>query len=317
MHRVLLSYFMISLVALMSTVGAPPSNALDENQNAQSDSVTRLQGSDTLFDPNRTRLIYFRNNEVLIALTREKKSLAVNIETTSGFKGLVELPPEIAQVNEIRGSRKDQAIVIGMVNGSAFEAVILNTRTGSITDRFFAYSPTVSPDGQFVAFVKFYPSHFVQGTDDHYVLYDSFRSPIENRSNNVSVNDYTNVGLPVYPRGVNRDGDNTGVPEQNQHHMMAQRFFWQSDSKRYAFADEQGGQLKVLVVSVGSTIKTRTCVIQRGDICRPLRKQTCQVTLADTYVMPVSVLVAFRGVGVDSALEQSIELSEQQFSSVQ
>jgi hypothetical protein len=269
---------------------------------------SRLRPDEGLFNPDHEKALSYRDGEIVITLVNGKKNLAVEIETASQPKGRVELPSEIVQVNEIRWTQSGKAIVIGMVNGSVFEIVVLNTHPISIADSFLAYAPTVSPDGRFIAFVKFYSAHFVERTDDHYLLYDVSRSARENRAPSVSVADHTSVGIPVYPHVANQDGDNSGIPEQQLHHMLAQTFFWRSDSLRYTFADDYAGEWDVLVISTTDGLpSTSKVTVGRNEVCAPLRGETCQATLSNAELTPSGLLVKFRGVGPDSALEHVIQ----------
>ena len=255
---------------------------------------------------------------MVIKLLNEKKNLTVNVENgTAQTSGKIDLPPEIVQVNEIRAGQKNKAVVVGMVNGSVFEVVILDTRSISIADRFLAYCPTMSPDGRFIAFVKFYPAHFVDGTDDHYLLYDLALTPGGNRPANLDISDHTDVGVPIWPTVANRSGDNTGVPQLQQHHMTAQAFFWRSDSERYAFADEHGGGIDLIIVSPShGPPDVSKVAISRAEMCAPLHTETCQLTLAEVELTQTGVLATFRGVGAESSLQQLVQFQYQQLSSV-
>jgi hypothetical protein len=277
----------------------------------------QLRPGETLFQPDQKRALAFHSDELVISLVNGPKNLALDIEKTSHSSGRVELPTEIVQVNEIRATDKGKAIVIGMVNGSVYEVVILNTAAATIIDTFLAYSPSVSPDGHFIAFVKFYPAHFVEGTDDHYLLYDVLRSAGENRPINGSVADRANVGIPVYPLDSNRSGDNTGVAPPQQHHMLAQTFFWESDSSTYVFADDHSGEWALLLVSIRNAMpNTRKVSINKSQTCAPLHTEDCQITLRQAEVTPTSVIGILRGVGADSALEQTVVYQYERFSAI-
>jgi hypothetical protein len=294
-------------------VGVPTAQQVSTNHG-----VIQPCCDESLFDPSRKMALSYRSENLTITLINGKKNLAVDVENRS-FKstGTIDLPSEIVQVNEIQEGPGDRAIVIGMVNGSVFEAVILDTHSIRVVDYFLAYSPSISPDGRFVAFVKFYPAHFAVGTDDHYLLYDVSRSAPENRAANVSSSDHVDVGIPAYPRGINRAADNADVPGVQQHHMMAQAFFWQSDSDRYAFADEYAGGIDLVVISTSGGLPVATKVgISRGEICAALRTETCNVTVVRTELTPTSVIATFRGAGPDSSLQQTLRYRYQQFLSI-
>jgi hypothetical protein len=316
---VMLSKVIISVLFAMAALAAVQhSNAPPTNADTVSHGTIRLRPDESLFNPSSKKALSYHDDGVVMALVNGKNNLAVDIESASQTRGRVELPPEIVQVNEIRAAPSGKAIVVGMVNGSVFEIAILNTLSMSIADTFLAYTPSVSPDGRFVAFVKFYPAHFVEGTDDHYLIYDVARSAVENRPTNGALTDHTNVGIPVYPPVANHDGDNTSISERQRHHMLAQTFFWRSDSVRYAFADDHAGDWDLLVISMldGRPITTKTTVV-KSEICALLRKEVCQVTLAEAELTADALLAKFRGVGADSALEQVTRYRYQRLSSVQ
>jgi hypothetical protein len=307
----------ICTLASLSAV-AQQSRAQRVGGSTASNGIAPLRVQDDFFNPGRKKVLSYRDVNVILTLFNEEKNLSVGVENLGEqTRGKVDLPAEIVQVNEIRAGQKGKAVVIGMVNGSAFEVVILNTRPIAIADSFLAYSPSVSPDGHFIAFVKFYPLHFVDGVDDHYLLYDVGRSAGENRSAKLNISDRTDVGISLQPNIANQPGDNTGVPQSQQHHMAAQAFFWRSDSERYAFADDRDGGLDLVLVSPSSQAVpvVDKLGIPRSEICGALRTQTCQVTLSHAELTGTGVLALFRGVGVDSSLEQLVQYPYEKFSS--
>jgi hypothetical protein len=287
-------------------------------ERAAADETVRARLDEGYFDPSRRKALAYHDANIVISLLNGNKNLAVGIEDKAGQNsGKIDLPSEIVQVNEIRAVQKNKAVVVGMVNGSVFEVAILDTRSITIADSFLAYAPSVSPDGRFIAFVKFYPAHFVDGTDDHYLLYDLSRSARENRLAGGDVSDHTDVGTPSWPKTANRPGDNTGIPPLQQHHMTAQAFFWRSDSERYAFADDHAGDLDLVVVSPSQGVSDASKVrIPRGEICATLRSESCQVTLSSAELTQTGVIATFHGVGADSSLQQIFQYRYEQLSPV-
>jgi hypothetical protein len=302
----------VAVFALMSRPGVAQQSATPAT------GVIRLQFDEGFFNPGRKKVLSYRDGEMAMKLLNEEKNLTVSIENRAAqTSGKIDLPPEIVQVNEIRAGQKNKAVVVGMVNGSVFEVVVLDTRSISIADSFLAYCPAISPDGRFIAFVKFYPAHFVDGTDDHYLLYDLALTAGENRSANLGISDHADVGVPIWPTVANRSGDNTGVPQPQQHHMTAQAFFWRSDSERYAFADEHGGDLDLIIVSPShGPPDVSKVAISRAEMCAALHTETCQLTLAEADLTQTGVLATFRGVGADSSLQQLVQFRYQQLSPV-
>lgn len=255
-----------------------------------------------LFNPSQKRALSYRGRGLVIRLINGKKNLAVEITNGARPAETVQLPSEIVQVNEIFAGPNGKAVVVGMVNGSVFEVVILGNSPPAVADTFLAYAPAVSPDGRFIAFAKFYPAHFTEGTGDHYLLYDVLKDAPGNRAAGIPASDRTNVGQPIYPRIPNHDGDNTGL-SRAEHHMISQSFFWQSDSTRYAFADDRDGEWNAFVVAVAKgNPEARSVTISRADFCAPMHKDTCQATLAAAELGSDEVLLDFRGTGADSSV---------------
>lgn len=261
----------------------------------------------TLFNPSLKYLLSYHNGDISIALAYEKKGLAIDIENTSQPPHRVQLPSEIVQVNQIAQGPKGKAIILGMVNGSVFEVVIVDLRSELVADQFLAYSPSVSPDGRFVAFVKFYPLHFVDGTDDHYLLYDVIKSPTENRSSGTPPTDHTNVGTQIFPSGNNLSGDNIGINTLQQHHMAAQAFFWRYDSNQYVFLDLQGGKFRLIGVSTSQPQGVFGIEISKQEMCKSVRSQDCEISLFDVQFSQTGILADLRGVGTYSSLRQSVQ----------
>lgn len=116
-----------------------------------------------------------------------------------------------------------------------------------LVDRFSCYSPSVSLDGQYIAFTKFFAPHGVPSPDDHTMLYLVARSASENRPSRVSENDDINVGFPLYPAGIgNRPTDNVDVSPAEAH-VLVSYYIWQ-DANEFFFADNRAGQLAVVWV---------------------------------------------------------------------
>lgn len=59
--------------------------------------------------------------------------------------GKINLPAEIVQVTQIVGGAKDKALVLGMVNGSVFDVVVINTSSIAIVAGNAPSVPGFSP----------------------------------------------------------------------------------------------------------------------------------------------------------------------------
>jgi hypothetical protein len=152
------------------------------------------------FDLSHQQSVTYSDDEVQAVTTTSQDLISVRItERSTGGERLVKLPVELTQVDEIRKGVANKLIVGGMVNGSGAEVVVIDLGSYKVIDKFLCYLPSLSSDGRYIAFVKFYPPHFAEGTDDHYMLYDVAKAPVENRPTDIPSDDWKTVGKCIYP----------------------------------------------------------------------------------------------------------------------
>jgi hypothetical protein len=180
---------------------------------------------------------------------------ALIIQAADGAVRTVGLGNVMSSVNAML-RHVDRLIVIGeTAGGGACEVRIIDWKNGELVDRFWAYDASVSPDGSLIAFVRFYPVHFVEGPESQYRLYRLDATPERNRSFYAGQRQQDNpvhadVGQPLdmttasaTPRANLRLSD-----EQAHDHLS--RLFWSADSRQIGFIDAQGKTLKAVVVRV-------------------------------------------------------------------
>lgn len=164
---------------------------------------------------------------------------------------VVHLPFEFAQVNTIEQGSAGKLIIIGMRAGDDYEIGILDTNTSQLIDHFTCFDPSISPNGQYIAFTKSYPLHGIESAADHSMLYVVARSPKENRPEGTSLSEYENVGFEVYPPGMgNWDRDNVDVASAADYHL-AGGYLW-IGNEQYVFASGVSGQLSLIWVSIAN-----------------------------------------------------------------
>jgi hypothetical protein len=98
-----------------------------------------------------------------------------------------------------------------MASGEVYEVIIVDTVNCHIVDHFWCYEPNVSPNGRLIAFIKFYPPHFVPDITDIVMIYDFTRGAAGNRPSSPGMVPDINVGMRVYPPGTNTPDDNIGT----------------------------------------------------------------------------------------------------------
>ena len=202
---------------------------------------------DSGFHPERQAPIIQRSRDFTIRLKKDGEKLGVWIDKGSHPIGSFWLPDEMAQVDRIEVVANNHAVLLGYANGDVNEIVIVDLNSGKMIDKIWCFAPALSPKKRFLAFVKFYTPHFLQGVSDEYMVYDFEKSPKMNRSAGIPSDDFRNVGRAVYPVGAtNKPDDNIAKPELEIHKLASGQFFWAPDEEQLAFADRY--QDKVFVI---------------------------------------------------------------------
>jgi len=189
--------------------------------------------------------------------------------------------------------------------------MIIDLEHGVILDSFDAFYPAISPGGRFIAYVKFYPPHFVKGTDDHDMLYDVAKSATENRPASVPVDDLVNVGVNLYPGAQNKDEDNIGVPADHAHGTVSQ-FFWSPDSQTLIFADQTQSlrlvQVKISESNSGTTTATLIAPLDKTSVCAaPLTADShCQGHLDRLEFHEKGIQTHYSGVGTKGSIHRDL-----------
>jgi len=169
---------------------------------------------------------------------------------------------EIAQVCPI-SSRL--SVVFGEYGGT--EVFIVDLANKALVDSFAAHSPVISPNQRWIAFVKMYPLHGVDGSAQ-YMLYDLSKPPAANRPDG-NEKDTTNVGSVLFPLGhENFPGSNTDLPDDQQHHR-ATRIHWAPDSRAIAFEDrtEEGPGIVLVTLNDNGTPSAFRHALTPADLC--------------------------------------------------
>jgi hypothetical protein len=172
-----------------------------------------------------------------------------------GRESVVSLPFQFYQVNAIIQAPAERVVVVGMLGGVAYELGIVDVAAGRLLDRFSCYNPSISSDGQYIAYTKFFAPHGVPSPDDHTMLYIVSKSAAQNRPDGVRPDDDIDVGFPLYPPGIeNREADNVDVPAENAH-VLSSYYVWKN-SRELFFVDATPEQSRVVWVQVGGSVAT-------------------------------------------------------------
>jgi len=229
------------------------------------------------------------------------------------FRKTIVLPSDLAQVNAARLFGKDTMVISGFIDGNASTVVTVDLSNGAVLDSFLCYSPAISPDGRYVAFIKFFPEHGVSSAEDHYVIYDVAAGPSRNRQS-VGKSDRASVGRVLFPKGSgNNAGDNVDVGNGPTHSMASDQFFWNEQSTEVVFVDLKDSQYTAVVARpsqrpecVLSTDIPTTAICPRG--ASPCYERLTRVSFSDSPTRTIHL--AFRGVNGTPARESQLLLSE-------
>lgn len=169
---------------------------------------TRSQG--TPFNPSRQPVISYSDGDFSIRVL-PGAFLTLSISKRGGAPSYTRLPAEMAQANQVLRAQGSKVAIIGMLNGDAWVVAILDTTTDEIIDTIWCYAPSLSPNGRYLAFVKFFPTHLPigpgqSGADDHYMVYDMEASPAQNRPLGARVSDQVDVGKMRVPSECRKCG---------------------------------------------------------------------------------------------------------------
>ena len=247
-------------------------------------------GSDTSytptqqFNPGTQRDVTLSDDTVQATLVKANGGLYIESQWGKD-KSRTKLPVEVGQVDWISRGANNRLVIKAMVNGSGSEVVIIDSQ-GRILDKLLCYLPSLSPDGRYIAFIKFYPTHFAEGPTDKYMLYEISKSPGENRQSEVPLLDWVSVGKTIFPpREGHIPGDNLNQDDAVQH-FSASGFFWAPDSKECVFLDRtaSGYQLIKVVIQERGGLSLATGEVPALSLCSasPGTKgalETCQILM--------------------------------------
>jgi hypothetical protein len=194
--------------------------------------------------------------------TEKLQQVSVNI---GSVVYLVNLHSEIASVSSI-SIHAGRIVVLGAMNSADATAVIIyDTDARATIDEFWAYNATISPDGKWLIFLKFFPSHFVDSPEYQYRIYSLDLTPAQNRhadsvqSGSTATSSKVDVGTPIWPASISEAmRPNIGINVKNAH-IARSPFFWSANSNYVSFIDEHEGYLNlVTVVLTAGTNPTAT-----------------------------------------------------------
>lgn len=273
------------------------------------------QSSEVLFDPQHQRTISYKGKDFQIDLVPRDGKLALAVQRAGQTTAWVALPEDMVQVNEIQGVNNQKVVVTGMFNGDVWSVGIVNAATASLVDHFLCYEPSVSPDGKYLAFAKFFPPHGGEGVEYHYMVYNLEHDAAYNRPPAAAIGDFKDVGFTLYPFGIgNTEFDNLRKPENQVHILASGGFFWSSDSKSLVFADTFQGHFTVVMARFDNADEATVLAKQLPSICKTSDSNYCPARLvkawfsqANTNQVSLQILGSSERIGSDNILNLTPE----------
>ncbi|HEX5687897.1 MAG TPA: hypothetical protein VFY73_28100 [Ideonella sp.] len=226
-----------------------------------------------LFQPAQAAPLQLDDTELRASTRRDGDAVLLRLEAAGTPARSLALPDELQQVTALR-RHGDRLVVTGWMNSALASLVlVVDWRQAQVIDQFWAYAPSISPDGSLIAFERFYPSHGVQGEESQYRFYRTAESPQANRpalAPNGSAS--RDVGLAAWPADLAAGPrPNTGVPAARAHHRLSP-LAWSADSTRFAVVDAQGSAAQVLLFTPNASPLARSHPIASPEaLCLPVR----------------------------------------------
>jgi hypothetical protein len=89
------------------------------------------------------------------------------------------IPSYMKALSDVRIVGPRKIVLVGTYDGFASGIIVVDTARGRTIGDAFAYFPAVSPNGRYLAFVRFFPEHFVTESDsNNRVAFCDFHAPI-------------------------------------------------------------------------------------------------------------------------------------------
>jgi hypothetical protein len=195
------------------------------------------------------------------------RSTGVSALTLSAGGGsrTIRLPGVQQEIREICPAGEDRVVVFGEHDG--YSVYVVDVKRGTVVDSFLASSPTMSPDGHWVAFREFHPRQTEFTPSEQYLLYDLTGDAKTNRH---GADAYTAeiAGWAVLPRGERGQPVNLlDVSAEARHEFRGRGFSWSANSRYFGFADQCGKDFRIVVAAAGSQPVARVSTLQPTEIC--------------------------------------------------
>lgn len=220
-------------------------------QTGLAEQITIVEKIDNgLFSPQNPPSVRYQDSDISILPIYSDKQIYLEI-VKKGFAAIsVALPPELAQLTEVRPAYANRIVAIGLANSTVSVITVIDKREGVVIDSFWGYKPVISPDGRWIAFQEFFPAHFSDVIESSFRIYDISIGAKENRHGKHLISEKQFVGTVVYPLSSTAAEMKSGNSNRSIDHVLHSTFHWWPNSKQYTFAINEGKALNLLVVKL-------------------------------------------------------------------
>ena len=224
---------------------------------AEADNATTIivqeKVANGIFTPNAPPDVSYQDEKIkLISTYNVDGSITINAEDLVLRKKFnVRLPDELAQLNELRPIGDEKIVAVGLLNSVVSIITIIDHKTRMIVDKFYGYSPEISPDGHWIAFQEFFPPHGYNDISSCYRVYNSSATAIENRVGHNDIFDPQVVGTSIYPVRFNSQLAECGVTnDEGEFIRISDSFTWGRSSDYFLFAVGEANMLNIILVKL-------------------------------------------------------------------
>lgn len=124
---------------------------------------------------------------------------------------------------------------------------VISQRDGTEIEGIGSRDPVVSPDQHWIVYREYYPARAVISTEA-YMLYDLTKDPVANRPPGWDPKGARDFGRQIYSVTADGFARNSDEEVEPTHSFTSDSFYWSSDSRFVAFADDDhNGEVIVIV----------------------------------------------------------------------
>lgn len=150
-----------------------------------------------------------------------------------------------------------RAVLLGSASGPLDALTVFDPTSGAERLRIPCWFPSLSPTGRYVAFVKFFPRHFVSTKDTSFVYKVIDFARLEKAASSLDDED---AGATVYPLLLPPDSDN-----DNSLHRLTGSLKWVSNDAFTFNDDYRGSTTSVIVRRLANGWSTTARAAKKSD----------------------------------------------------